>query len=141
VTANIRRSTFTKNYAGSNGGAVMIKNAQNLNFANTNFMDNFSNGTGGAVCFSGYSLPLPSAMFRNCAFQNNEAATSGGALGIIAKSSQITARDSSFVWNTAHKTGGGSVYVYQSKGVNLLNRCGSVQYSTGSRQWTVDSGQ
>ena len=123
VAASVARTTFTGNYAALNGGALLIKNAQKLNFVSTNFINNFSNGTGGAVCFSGYSLPIPTATFQGCSFQNNEAATSGGAVGIIAKSSQISFKDSSFVWNFAHKSGGGAVYVYQSNHIYLQNRC------------------
>lgn len=122
VTATVKRTTFTKNYASLNGGSVYIKNAENLNFINTNFMDNFSNGTGGAVYFTGYNQPSAKASFQNCDFHNNEAVSSGGGIGIVSKSARIFVEDSNFVRNVAYRTGGGAIYVYQSKYIYLINR-------------------
>ena len=78
----IRDSNFTSNTAVVDGGAVSISSdgATATNISATNFSDNKAlNGAGGAVLLAASKLE---AAVQGCRFENNQAATTGGALSV-----------------------------------------------------------
>ena len=109
---SIRNCTFVGNI-GHNGGAVNVARGY-PELVNCTFRQNAAAGRGGAVVAYLYDSPPESTQFRikECAFNDNFAGDTGGAMHIrhISRSSSAVIEDSGFTGNLAQS--GGAIYTY-----------------------------
>ena len=104
-------STFMNNLAGSDGGAIYVK--ENLPYypehiaiiTNCTFSDNKAMHNGGAI-----SSTFATVNITNCTFKSNTAVNRGGG-AIYLRDSSLFANNCSFHSNTAAKQGGGAIYI------------------------------
>jgi predicted outer membrane repeat protein len=154
-TAVIEATSFTNNYAGHWGGAIL--NSGNLELEDCTFTDNqgidFSGALhnsgdviGRGITFSGNTTNygsggavenLMTASFEQSVFENNRAYTNGGAISSVRQESVLTLSEVTLSQNEA--TDGGAVYNSGSlhlDGVTLTNNktshYGGAIYNTGS---------
>lgn len=105
--------TIQNGNAGSGGGLYLCSNS---NFYNCKFINNQTNGQGGAV----YSISAIDEnsrnIFENCLFENNTASMGGAIFDMIG----MTLTNNKFINNTA-STKGGAYYVYINKEPKICN--------------------
>ena len=107
-TAEIRNTTFTKNWAENRGGAVYMDYGV-LTLSNCIFDSNHANGDGGALYMYNYS-GNPRTLIEDCTFDKNYSDSSGGALYLRTASGTIDAVRTDIKNNSGFNRGGG-VYI------------------------------
>ena len=105
--------TFQNGYSGS-GGALLL--SSNSRFYNCKFINNTTNGQGGAVYTNSPINNNTLNIFENCLFENNSASMGGAVFDING----LTLINCKFINNSA-TTKGGAYYVFTNKKPKLIN--------------------
>ena len=105
--------TIQNGYSGS-GGALLL--SSNSRFYNCKFINNSTNGQGGAVYTTSPLNNNTLNIFENCLFENNSASMGGAIFDING----LTLSGCMFVENNA-ATKGGAYYVFTNKKPKLVN--------------------
>ncbi len=105
--------TFQNGYSGS-GGALML--SSNSRFYNCKFINNSTNGQGGAVYTNSPINNNTTNILENCLFENNSASMGGAVFDIIG----LSLINCKFINNSA-TTKGGAYYVFTNKKPKLIN--------------------
>ena len=119
-TVRVVESTFDSN-EGSLGGAVRVRSSPtgDLELLRSDFLDNRSNSTGGAVALS----DLLDVAVTDASFRNNTSVSNGGGLFAESISGDFSVTTSLFVTNTARdvndEVDGGAMYTQFATTVNL----------------------
>ena len=93
---------FENNQAAVNGGAIVVKSCPELTLQNVTFRGNKAGSYGGGLCtYDGYTHKL---LLENCSFEENTAATGGGAY--LGNKTKATITGGSFTENQATGSGG-----------------------------------
>ena len=107
LTAVIKNSTFTENFATEHGGAVTIaQSGGDMIIDNSTFSNNHANEQGGAILIEVFSNKTPdknaSLTITNSKFNNNY--TDGAAGGAISNYDKLTIKNSEFTANETKST-------------------------------------
>ncbi|MBR5604445.1 MAG: C10 family peptidase [Bacteroidales bacterium] len=105
--------TIQNGYSGS-GGALLL--SSNSRFYNCKFINNSTNGQGGAVYTTSPLNNSTLNIFENCFFENNSASMGGAIFDING----LTLSRCMFIENSA-TTKGGAYYVFTNKKPKLVN--------------------
>lgn len=109
-TLSISECEFVNNSAGSEGGAVFMRNVgSNITIVRSRFLDNSAtaqgnNPSGGAISVSGNE---ETTLIEQCMFSGNTAMYDGGAVAVSGTGRSLTVRESTFLNNRANLIGGG----------------------------------
>ena len=114
LNAKIANSTFIRNNATKNGGAIDC-NAPEMNLTNTRFESNYAD-TGAALC---REESATGGFGNNNTFVSNDAVSYGAALAWV-KSEKININHYTFIDNTAGLSGG-AIYVGVGSGNCVVN--------------------
>jgi len=145
TTVAIDHATFTGNVStGGNGGAIFLSSTSTLRLDTVLFTSNtaLNNSIGGAIALNTNSY----AIITSATFSQNNATTTGGALGLI-NGSTATITDALFSNNTAANGGAISVdpaAVLTLTNVSFLNNAatalGGAIYDLGTVNYNVTAG-
>lgn len=105
--------TIQNGYSGS-GGALLL--SSNSRFYNCKFINNSTNGQGGAVYTNSPVNNNTLNIFENCLFENNSASMGGAMFDVNG----LTLINCKFINNIAN-TKGGAYYVFTNKKPKLIN--------------------
>jgi len=108
--------TFTNNRAKNDGGAFYgsAPKNKNIDVINSNFINNYAGGYGGAISTSSYYGSIGKIIVNACTFTNNRAGFAGGA---IAGGDYIVS-NSNFIDNQAKEIGGAIMTYYDDITLN-----------------------
>ncbi|EWS74433.1 transmembrane protein, putative (macronuclear) [Tetrahymena thermophila SB210] len=112
----ITDSVFKKNFAYTSGGAIYI-NAQFINIYHTKFVDNVSQGNGGAL----FVESTNTIDINNVLFQSNSAIQSGGAIFLSSNtlSNALKVFNATFKNNYVHYCNGGALFTNKFNSIQL----------------------
>ena len=105
--------TIQNGYSGSGGGLLLSSNSR---FYNCKFINNSTNGQGGAVYTTSPLNNNTLNIFESCLFKNNSASMGGAIFDING----LTLSGCKFIENNA-STKGGAYYVFTNKKPKLVN--------------------
>lgn len=105
--------TIQNGYSGSGGGLLLSSNSR---FYNCIFINNSTNGQGGAVYTTSPLNNNTLNIFENCLFENNSASMGGAIFDVNG----LTLSGCMFIENNA-TTKGGAYYVFTNKKPKLVN--------------------
>lgn len=105
--------TIQNGSAGSGGGLYICSNSQ---FINCKFINNYSNGAGGAIYSVTASSNNTKSLIENCVFENNSSAMGGAIFDMMS----IKLLNCKFINNTAI-TKGGAYYTFMNKEPLIMN--------------------
>lgn len=114
--AEIKNVEFSGNHTTAEGGAICIRDSGSVMLEKVVLKDNTADRLGGAIFLDSANCQLTA---KNCIFENNQAAQSGGAIYI--RGGTVSIENTSFTQNGAEADGGAIYLTGADSSVNATN--------------------